>query len=328
MKDIKVICTIGPSTFSKKKLLELKKLNIDLFRINLSHTKLKDVERRIKILKDLNITNKICIDTEGAQIRTTFLPKKNFKINQIIFINKKHKNKGNKIGFYPNFDFNKLKVKSQISIGFENLKLKILKISKNIIKTVVISDGCVESNKGVHLSKNIKLDAVTKKDIESIIIAKKLNIKNFALSFANSAYDVLKFRQLIGYNSNLISKIETSQALKNLDEIIKTSDKILIDRGDLSRYVPIENIPIVQMQILKKTNLKKKKCYVATNLLESMVKQNQPTRAESNDIFSTLEKGADGLVLAAETAKGKYPIECVKFIRKCIKTYKKFRTKR
>tara|TARA_Y100001970_G_C14119911_1_gene795688 strand:+ start:47 stop:1033 length:987 start_codon:yes stop_codon:yes gene_type:complete len=328
MKDIKLICTIGPSTFSKNKLLQLKKLNIDLFRINLSHTKVKDLERRIKTLKNLKITNKICIDTEGAQIRTTLLPKRNFKTNQIVYINKKNKNKGNKIGFYPNFDFYKLKTKSQISIGFENLKLRILKITKNIIKTVVINDGFVESNKGVHLSKNIKLNALTKKDIESIVIAKKLNIKNYALSFANSAYDVLKFRQLIGGNSNLISKIETSEAVKNLDKIIRASDKILIDRGDLSRYVPIENIPIVQMQILKKANLKKKKCYVATNLLESMVKQNQPTRAESNDIFSTLEKGADGLVLAAETAKGKYPIECVKFIRKCIKTYNNFHAKR
>ena len=115
MKDIKLICTIGPSTFSKNKLLQLKKLNIDLFRINLSHTKVKDLERRIKTLKNLKITNKLCIDTEGAQIRTTLLPKRNFKTNQIVYINKKNKNKGNKIGFYPNFDFYKLKTKSQIT---------------------------------------------------------------------------------------------------------------------------------------------------------------------------------------------------------------------
>ena len=169
------------------------------------------------------------------------------------------------------------------------------------------------------------MTGVTKKDIEAISIAKELNVKNFALSFANNKNDVLNFRNLIGKKSNLISKIETGQAVENLDEIIKNSNEILIDRGDLSRYVPIEEIPITQMKILKKANSKKKKCYVATNLLETMVKNKQPTRAESNDIFSTLDKGADGLVLAAETAIGKYPIECVQFIKKCIVTYKNYR---
>lgn len=322
-KDIKIICTIGPSTFQKKRLNQLIKLNVNLFRINLSHTKITDLPKRIKTLQNLKINN-ICIDTEGSQVRTTILPKKFLKTNQIIIFNRKKKNKGNKIGLYPQFNFDKLRVKSTISIGFENLKLKIVQIKKNIFKTIVINKGYVESNKGVHFSNNIKIKGMTNKDIEAIAIARKLNVKNFALSFTKNKNDVLDFRKLIGRKSNLISKIETIQALKNLDEIIKNSDKILIDRGDLSRYVPIEKIPIVQMQILRKTNSKKKKCYVATNLLETMVKNNQPTRAESNDIFSTLDKGADGLVLAAETAVGKYPIECVQFIKRCIKTYKHY----
>ena len=111
MKDIKLICTIGPSTFSKNKLLQLKKLNIDLFRINLSHTKVKDLERRIKTLKNLKITNKICIDTEGAQIRTTLLPKRNFKTNQIVYINKKIKIKETKLDFILILIFTSLKQK-------------------------------------------------------------------------------------------------------------------------------------------------------------------------------------------------------------------------
>lgn len=323
-KDIKVICTIGPSTFKKKKLLNLKKLKVDLFRINLSHTKIEDVKKRIKSLQHLNI-NKICVDTEGAQIRTTTVKKKLFKINQIVNFNLKKKNSGNNIGLYPNFNFSNLKTKAIISIGFENLKLKVIKIKKNMFKAIVVSGGYVESNKGVHINKYIKLNGVTDKDIEAIKIARKLKVKNFALSFANNKQDVINFRKLIGKKSDLISKIETNMALNNLSEIIKNSNKILIDRGDLSRYVPIERIPIVQMQILKKANLMKRKCYVATNLLETMVQNDQPTRAESNDIFSTLEKGADGLVLAAETAMGNYPIECVQFIKKCIQTYKNYK---
>ena len=252
------------------------------------------------------------------------MKKKFLKTKQTIFFNKKKRNSAIKIGLYPQFNFNELKINNTISIGFENLKIKIIKVTKDILKAIVINEGYVESNKGVHFSKNIKIKGLTDKDIQAIKIAKKLNVKNFALSFANNEADVKYFRKLIGGQADLISKIETMEAIKNLEVIIKNSDKILIDRGDLSRYVPIEKIPIVQIQILKKANLKKTKCYVATNLLETMVKNSQPTRAESNDIFSTLDKGADGLVLAGETAIGKYPIECVKFIKKSIKTYKHY----
>lgn len=323
VRNIKTICTIGPSSFSKKILSKLKKLKVDLFRINLSHTQIGDLSKIIKMLQNLKINN-VCIDTEGSQIRTTTVTKKFFKTNQIIFFNKRSKNKGNKIGLYPQINFEELSTKNTISIGFENLKLKIVKVKKNILKAIVISAGYAESNKGVHFNKNIKISGITNKDVEGIAIARKLNVKNFALSFANNKKDVLNFRKLIGKKSDLISKIETKKALKNLDEIIKNSDKILIDRGDLSRYVSIEKIPIVQVEILRKAKSKKTKCYVATNLLETMVINKQPTRAESNDIFSTLEKGADGLVLAAETAVGKYPVECVQFIKKCIKTYKNY----
>ena len=324
-KKIDIICTIGPSTFKKKELKNLKKLNVNLFRINLSHTKINDLQKKIIMLKKLKINN-ICIDTEGSQVRTTTIRKKLLKKNRIVFFNRKQINKQNyEIGLYPFFNFNELNKGNTIHIGFENLKLKVIKSTLNTIKAIVVNEGYVESNKGVHFNKNIKMKGVTNKDIEAIILAKKLNVSNFALSFANNKKDVVAFRNLIGRKSNLISKIETKQSLKNLNEIIDNSDKILIDRGDLSRYVPIEKIPIAQMEILKKSKLKKKKCWVATNLLETMVKNKQPTRAESNDIFSTLDKGADGLVLAAETAIGKYPIECVEFITKCIRSYKNYK---
>ena len=124
----------------------------------------------------------------------------------------------------------------------------------------------------------------------------------------------------------MISKIETLNAINNLKEISKISNAVLIDRGDLSREVPIEKIPLAQEYIIKESKKNKKPVYVATNLLETMIKDSSPTRAESHDIYSTLNQGASGLVLAAESAIGKNPIECVIFLKKCISAYnaKKF----
>ena len=154
--------------------------------------------------------------------------------------------------------------------------------------------------------------------MEAIELGKELKIKYFALSFANSLTDVKYFRNLIGNKSFLISKIETKSGYENIKKITKNSNAILIDRGDLSRYYPVETIPIMQKLILKVAKSFRKDCYIATNLLESMIINFYPTRAESNDIFSSLESGAKGLVLAAETAIGNYPKECVDFVNKCI----------
>ena len=128
--------------------------------------------------------------------------------------------------------------------------------------------------------------------------------------------------------SFIISKIETKSALIDLKKIIIKSDALLIDRGDLSRYIPIEEIPVAQEKVIKIAISEKIPVYVATNLLETMIKENQPTRAESHDIFSTLKQGASGLVLAAETAVGINPVGCVKFIKKSINVYKKFKNEK
>ena len=142
-----------------------------------------------------------------------------------------------------------------------------------------------------------------------------LKISNFAISFVNSHLDIIKVKKIVGNKSFIISKIETKNALKNLRKISKNSSALLIDRGDLSRYIPIEEIPIVQDLIIKETKKESKPTYVATNLLETMIKESLPTRAESHDIYSTLKQGALGLVLAAETAIGKNPLDSVNFLK-------------
>ena len=141
------------------------------------------------------------------------------------------------------------------------------------------------------------------------------------LSFTNSVSDIKKFNSILK-KENKIFKIETKNAIKNFNKIVKFGKNYLIDRGDLSKEIKIENVPIVQRYLSKLCKKNKKKLFVATNLLESMVEKNYPTRGEANDIFNILENNADGLVLAAETAIGNFPIECVKFLQKMIYSYK------
>ena len=173
----------------------------------------------------------------------------------------------------------------------------------------------------MHIHSELKLDPLTQKDIKAIEIAKKFDVKIFALSFANSDTDVTLIKKITPKKSIIISKIETKKGLLNRFKITKISDAILIDRGDLSRYVEIPKIPLAQRLIINDAKKLSKNVYVATNLLETMINQNEPTRAESNDIFSSLEMGSDGLVLAAETAIGKYPKECINFLKKSIKIF-------
>ncbi len=219
-----------------------------------------------------------------------------------------------------------LKVGTIIKIGFDNLILSILKKqkNKNFIQAKVISGGYLENNKGVHINQNILLPSLSEKDRYAIKVAKNNGIHIFALSFANNANNVLQIRNLIGKKSFLISKIETNNAVKNLKSICRKSDAVLIDRGDLSRYFEIEKIPPTQEKIIKIAKKINTPVYVATNLLETMIKNSEPTRAESNDIFSTLKQGASGLVLAAETAIGSNPIECVYFLKKCLKVFNNY----
>jgi len=153
-----------------------------------------------------------------------------------------------------------------------------------------------------------------------------MGVENFSLSFTNSAEDVLQVREIIGNNSNLISKIESIKGVLNLGEILPVVDQILIDRGDLSREVSIEKIPFIQRRIISYARSKDTPVYVATNLLESMIKSASPTRAEANDVASTLLMGASGLVLAAETAIGDYPIGSVEMINLIIKQYNRWTT--
>lgn len=300
----KILCTLGPTSLNKDFLNYITD-KVYLVRLNLSHVKEDELEYLINYIKR-HTSVSICIDTEGAQIRTKTKKLKKFELDE--------KGSTDNFKFYPEVSFEKDDI---LQVGFDNLIIKFLD-KRNFI---CISPGLFETNKGVHIiNRNIKLNPLTSKDLRCIEISQKHNIENYALSFTNSVSDINLFKDLLK-NKNTIFKLETQKAVTDLDLLIKEADNFLIDRGDLSKEVTKELIPFTQRFIIKKIKEKNKNVFVATNHLESMIEKSYPTNAELNDIFSTLEMGADGIVLAAETAIGKNPIKCVNQCLKIMEVY-------
>ena len=316
---IEILCTVGPNSINKKFLTNLKGTRVTTLRINLSHTKINEIKNVYKKIRRYS-NLPICLDTEGAQIRTSFKGRKFLKINQIIKINKAYSEKN--FNLFSEI-FNKLKKNQILEIGFENLIIKISSVKRNYSVAKVISPGFLENNKGVHIqNQKIHLSPLTKKDLQSIKIAKEIGIEKYALSFTNNVNDVKYFNSILPKNSKIF-KIETRSAIKNFNSIIRNCKIVLIDRGDLSKDIGLLDVPVEQRKIQKIAKKYKKKVFVATNLLESMIEKPYPTRAEVNDIYNCLELGANGLVLAAETAIGKWPLECVKLLDSIINKFEK-----
>ena len=321
-----ILVTIGPSSLNEEVITKLSDLGVYLFRINLSHTKIEDLEVIIKnIQKWSNIP--ICLDSEGAQIRNQEM------ISEFVEFKKDTKVKihhsavvgdSENISFAPNNVTKQFKDGDLIRVDFNAVSLKVTKDYDDYLMANVESPGYVRSNKATDIDSDVILNPITEKDEEAFKIGLKNGINNFSLSFTNTAEDVKKIRNIIGYDVNLISKIESIKGVLNLGEILPLVDQILIDRGDLSREVSIEKIPFIQRRIISFAKSKKVPVYVATNLLETMIISNSPTRAEVNDIASTLLMGADGLVLAAETAIGKHPIGSVNMAKSVIDQFYKW----
>ncbi len=316
MKKVKIFCTLGPSSLNKKFLTFAQNQKVDLVRLNMSHLNLLNLEKNIKFIKRYS-KMKICLDTEGAQIRT--------KINKKIRLKKNQKLKlfrSKNFHLYPIDVYDKLKKNDKLELGFDGLIIKIIHRNKNFLNTICLSDGDLEKNKGVHLiNRKLKLSYLTDKDKNAINLARKYKINHYALSFTNNLQDVEKFNNLLPKKIKIF-KIETKEAIKNFNQIRKKADYFLLDRGDLSKDISIEQIPFAQRYILKKIS-QPKEVFIATNLLESMITKPYPTRAEANDIYNSLEIGASGLVLAAETAIGNFPEKCVIFLKSLIRQYKK-----
>lgn len=321
MKKIKLFCTLGPASMNREIIMKLDNLGIDMFRINLSHTNIEDLEAILSNIK--KCTKKpICLDTEGAQIRISRVEGNEVRFEDeglVEIVKETILGNARKISFNPAHIITELKPGDLISIDFDSVLLQVMSSGNHSVTAKVISGGKVRSNRAVTVDREIALPSISEKDKKAIEIGQRSGVRHFALSFADGKKSVSDFHELLSKDSRVISKIESKRGVENLDDILAVSDEVLIDRGDLSREEPIEKIPFIQKLIVKKANACGIPVYIATNLLESMVKSKTPTRAEVNDIVNTLLDGADGLVLAAETAIGSYPIYCLTMVSKIIR---------
>jgi pyruvate kinase len=295
-------------------------IGVYLFRINLSHTPLEAVAPTIEKIHSWTDTP-ICLDSEGAQLRNQKMTSESvaFKEGADVRIHfDPVVGDANNISFSPDAIAHQFIVGDEIGIDFDHLLLRVTDTDTDGAMAIVVSSGTVGSNKASDIQRDMDFDPLTHKDRAAIKTGLDLGIRNFALSFANTPEDVDAMRAACGPDANIICKIESPSGLIHLDGIVERADEILIDRGDLSRKVPIEKVPFLQRRIISFARSRKTPVFVATNLLESMVTKKSPTRAEVNDVVSTLLMGVDGLVLAAETAIGKFPVEAVTMIRNLI----------
>lgn len=321
-RPVRVLCTLGPASLNRSTIERLNERQVDLLRINLSHTPLDRVATTIETIQ-AHSKLPICLDTEGAQVRTATMEPDVTVVDaaHVRLTPEQVLGSAQRLTLTPASVFAGLEPGTLIGLDFDGVVLLVVERDADGVNTIVLNGGRIGSNKAAVVTPAPQLPALSEKDRAAVAIGREYGLRHFALSFANSAADVAELRSLVGPDSTIISKIESKRGVLNLDEILQLSDEILIDRGDLSREVPLENIPLLQKAIIRKANLAKKPVNVATNLLESMLVNRKPTRAELNDIINTLLDGANGLVLAAETAIGAHPVGAVDMVLNMIERY-------
>ena len=315
-----ILCTLGPASLEPRIIQRLEQSGATLFRINLSHTRLADLEGIIETIRQATQVP-ICLDSEGAQIRTgEFVDGSiNLRDNTMVRVHFRRVPADDKnLNFYPLDIARLLELGDFISIDFNSVLVQVIARDDDGVVMRVLQGGLVGQNKAVTVERDIPMPPLTDKDQAALAMGGEMGLSHFALSFASRGEDVRQLRRLVGKDAFVISKIESRSGLENLEEIAAGSDALLIDRGDLSRQIPIEVLPQTQKSVIRRAKAVGCRVYVATNLLESMVSMPTPTRAEVNDIYNTLADGADGLVLAAETAIGKYPIQCMSMVSKVV----------
>ena len=319
-----ILCTLGPASLERHTIQRLEESGASVFRINLSHTQFADLPGLVRRIREATDAP-ICLDSEGAQIRTGAFVHGSITLRDSTVV-RAHRRRvaadDKNFNFYPMDIIGLLELGDFISIDFNSVLVQVVAIEDDSVSMRVLQGGLVGQNKAVTVERDIPMPPLTDKDRASMKWGRETGLTHFALSFASCGADVREMREIVGDDAFVISKIESRSGLKNLEEIAAASNALLIDRGDLSRQVPMEIIPQTQKSIIRRAKAVDCHVYVATNLLESMVSVATPTRAEVNDVYNTLADGADGLVLAAETAIGDYPVECVSMINKIIRGFK------
>ncbi len=324
---MQLIVTLGPSTSSEADLYKIKDKGVDFVRINMSHSSIEDLKHFIKMAKKVGLP--FIIDTEGSQVRTGNLEPGTIELEESEEIKLYSEEiAGSKTGFSlkPADIIGQLSIGDLIHIDFDGVTLRVSGTSTlqdGFITAKVVTSGTLGKNKAVVIDtvsgKRINPPTLSEKDYQSIQVGLEEGIGHIAASFMRSGKAVDEVRRATQNTMKIISKIECVDALENLDEIIRKSDYLLIDRGDLSKEIPIEKIPFTQKLIINRARKYGTGVFVATNLLETMIEKRKPTRAEVHDVINTIADGACGLTLAAETAVGKYPLACINMMNNLIK---------
>ncbi|WP_207654559.1 pyruvate kinase [Peptostreptococcus russellii] len=322
-KKTKIVCTMGPATDSDEILGQLVLNGLNVCRFNFSHGSHEEhkirMDRTKRIREELNEPIAILLDTKGPEIRTGDFEESIILEEGEKFVITMDDCIGNKERCTVSYKgmVDDVKLGDTILIDDGLVALKIVEIKGNDIITVVENSGKVSSKKGVNLpGVVINLPAVTDKDISDIKFGIEQGIDFIAASFVRKAADVIEIRKILEENNasdiQIISKIENQEGVENINSILQVSDGIMVARGDMGVEIPSEEVPIVQKMIIKKCNEVSKPVITATQMMDSMIRNPRPTRAEVADVANAIYDGTDAIMLSGETAAGKYPIEAVK----------------
>lgn len=324
----KIICTLGPASSDESILRKMMLSGMDVVRLNFSHGNRKDLIDRIKLVRLLNKkyrrSIKILGDLQGHRIRVGDLSSSiDLKNRQVVWLVQKNiKGAGDKIPFDYKGDLRTIKNGFSIFIDDGNISLEVIGRSQGSLKTKVLIGGLLKEHKGINIPQaKLEFGDISKKDIDDIHFCEEQNIDYIAQSFVRAKEDILEVKNIIDKNTKckIIAKIENQDGINNVGEIIKVSDGVMIARGDMGVSVPIYKIPIIQKIIIKKCNIAGKFVITATQMLDSMVINHRPTRAEVTDVANAVIDGTDFVMLSAESAIGKYPVQTVTMMNNIIK---------
>jgi pyruvate kinase len=328
MVKAKIICTLGPASSSETVIRKMMCAGMDVARLNFSHGKPAELLHRIDIVRLLNSKYrrriKLLGDLQGHRIRVGgLIAPVLLKKSRIVWLTQQNiRGSHETIPFDYQGPLSSIKNGHQIFIDDGNIVLEVIGRAKNRLKAKVIVGGLLKEHKGVNIPEvRLEFGGISQKDIQDISFCEERGVEYIAQSFVRTKKDILDIRRLLKPSSQcrVIAKIENRDGIRNIDEIITVSDGIMIARGDMGVSLPIYEIPIIQKAIIKKCNRAGKFVITATQMLESMAENLRPTRAEVTDVANAIIDGTDFVMLSAESAVGKYPVETVAMMNSIIK---------
>jgi pyruvate kinase len=335
-RKTKIICTIGPATNSYDMLKKLAQAGMNVARLNMSHGDHKWHAEVVKRLQTLNtkLTYPVAIllDTQGPEIRTGEMEHAlDLKDGDEISVVARGADDVEANSLMVNYAdlISDMKVGDRLTVDNGLINLEILSIDERMLQCRVIDGGLLTSKRHVNLPGiRVNLPAITDKDRNDILFGLELDVDFIALSFVRDASDIEQLHQLLGRKkgkTKVIAKIEDQEGVKNVEEIIDIADGIMVARGDLGVEVDFWELPHIQRRIVRSCAQKGKRVIVATHLMESMIENPMPTRAEVTDVANAVYEEADAIMLSGETTVGKYPVKCVESMVKIAETVEKHR---